>query len=60
MGIGINTKYNDYIYSRVKVFLYDNNDNYIITSTFNTSNDNDESATKIYLLNNGNFLNILI
>jgi len=38
------------------VFPHNNNDNYIITSTINTSNDNDKSSTKIYSLNNGNFI----
>ena len=52
----INTKYNDDIYSCLLVFPHNNNDNYIITSTCSTSNDNDKSATKIYSLNNGNFI----
>ena len=52
----INTKYNSDIYSCLLAFPHNNNDNYIITSTWNTSNDNDKSATKIYLLNNGNFI----
>ena len=52
----INTKYNNYIYSCLLVFPHNNNDNYIITSTYSTSNDNDKSATKIYSLNNGNFI----
>jgi len=52
----INTKYNSYIYSCLLLFPHNNNDNYIITSTINTSNDNDKSATKIYSLNNGNFI----
>jgi len=56
LGIRVNTKYNYYKYSCLLVFPYNNNDNYIITSTFNTSDDNDDSATKIYTLNNGNFI----
>ena len=52
----INTKYNNYIDSCLLVFPHNNNDNYIITSTKSTSNDNDKSATKIYSLNNGNFI----
>ena len=52
----INTKYNSYILSCLLVFPHNNNDNYIITSTRSTSNDNDKSATKIYSLNNGNFI----
>ncbi len=45
-----------YIYSCLLIFL--NNNNYIITSIFNYSGDqdNDESATKIYSLNNGKFI----
>ena len=56
MGIGVNTKYKDYIYSCLLVFPHNNNDNYIITLTFNTSNDNYESIIKICSLNNGNFI----
>ena len=56
----INTNYDNYIYSRIYscllVFPHNNNDNYIITSNNVISNDNDKSATKIYSLNNGNFI----
>ena len=52
----IDTKYNSDIYSCLLVFPHNNNDNYIITSTISTSNDNDKSATKIYSLNNGNLI----
>ena len=52
----INTKYNPYINSCLLVFPHNIKDNYIITSTCNISNDNDKSATKIYSLNNGNFI----
>jgi len=52
----INYKYGWYIFSCLLVFPHNNNDNYIITSTSSTSNDNDESATKIYSLNNGNYI----
>jgi len=52
----INTNYNYPIYSCLLVFPHNNNDNYIITSSTSTSNDNDKSATKIYSLNNGNFI----
>ena len=52
----IDTKYNYYIYSCILVFPYNNDENYIITSTCSTFNDNDKSATKIYSLNNGNFI----
>jgi len=52
----INTTYNYPIFSCLLVFPHNNNDNYIITSTWSTSNDNDKSATIIYSLNNGNFI----
>jgi len=52
----INTTYDSSICSCLLVFPYNNNDNYIITSTLSTSNDNDKSAIKIYSLNNGNFI----
>ena len=53
----IDTKYGGNIYSCLLIFPHNNNDNYIITSTFNyTSDDNDKSATKIYSLNNGQFI----
>ena len=52
----INTNYNDNIYSCLLVFPYNNNDNYIVTSTESKSINNDESATKVYSLNNGNFI----
>jgi len=52
----INTNYNSIIYSCLLVFPHNNNDNYILTSTNSTSKNNDKSATKIYSLNNGNFI----
>ena len=52
----IDTKYEGSIYSCLLIFPHNNNDNYIITSTFNKSDDNDKSATKIYSLNNGQFI----
>jgi len=55
----INNKYNYYIYSCALVFPHNNNENYIIISTNSISNDNDESATKIYSLNNGNFIKFI-
>ena len=65
----INTKYNDIIYSCLLVFTgeanensnYDNNNNtgYIITSTFDISKENQNSATKIYSLENGEFINYI-
>ena len=52
----IDSKYNNYIYSCLLIFPHNINENYIITSTICTSNDNDKSATKIYLLNTGKFI----
>jgi len=52
----IDTKYVDDIYSCLLIFPHNINDNFIITSTFNISYDNDKSSTKIYSLNNGNFI----
>ena len=52
----IDTKYNSSIYSCLLIFPHNNNDNYIITSTYYKSNDNDKSSTKIYSLNNGKFI----
>ena len=48
----IETKYEDYIYSCLLIFPFDNNDNYIITSTYKTGDNPIISATKIYSLNN--------
>ena len=47
----IDTKYGHNIYSCLLIFPKNNEDNYIITSTFNKSDDMDKSATKIYLFN---------
>ena len=44
----IDTKYGDSIYSCLLIFPNNINDDYIITSTFNTSKNNEDSATKIY------------
>ena len=54
----INTNYGDFIYSCLLLFPHNNknNDNYIISSTVNTSDNNDQAATKIYSLNNGKFI----
>jgi len=52
----IDTKYGDNIYSCLLIFPHNYNDNYIITSTYNKSDDNNKSATKIYSLNNGKFI----
>ena len=55
----IDTKYEHNIYSCLLVFPHstiNNNNNYIITSTYNQSDDNEKSATKIYSLENGQFI----
>ena len=44
------------IYSCLLIFPDNIDDNYIITSTLCESDDNDKSATKIYSLNNGQFI----
>ena len=65
----INTKYNDIIYSCLIIFTESNyeNDNsnseknngYIITSTYDISKENQNSATKIYSMSNGEFINYI-
>ena len=52
----INTKYGNDIYSCLLIFPHNSDDNYIITSTFNDSGKDEDSATKLYSLNNGNFI----
>ena len=52
----IDTKYEDVIYSCLLIFPHNINDNYIITSTFNKSENYDKSSSKIYSLNNGKFI----
>ena len=54
----IETNYEHNIYSCLLVFPHSSkdNNNYIITSTYNQSNDNDKAATKIYSLDNGKFI----
>ena len=52
----IDTKYGGYIYSCLLIFPHNIDDNYIITSTYNTFDDIDKSSTKIYSLNNGKFI----
>ena len=52
----IQTKYLDNISSCLLVFPHNNNENYIVTSTYAVSNIDDESITKIYSLNNCKFL----
>ena len=62
----IDTKYNDIIYSCLLVFaennenVSNNNEGYIITSTYGISDDNEKSGTKIYSMeNNGEFVNYI-
>ena len=52
----IDTNYSNDIYSCLLIFPHNNDENYIITSTYNTSYDIDKSSTKIYSLNNGKFI----
>ena len=52
----INTKYGNDIYSCLLIFPHNSDDNYIITSTYNQSGKDEDSATKLYSLNNGNFI----
>ena len=52
----INTKYKKIIYSCLLIFPHNIDDNYIITSTVNKSVNIDKSSTKIYSLNNGEFI----
>ena len=52
----IETNYENEIYSCLLIFPHNTDDNFIITSTINRSNDNDKSSTKIYSLNNGEFI----
>ena len=52
----IDTKYGNNIYSCLLFFPHNNENNYIITSTYNDSDNMDNSATKIYSLNNGRLM----
>ena len=52
----IDTKYGHNIYSCLLIFPHNINDNYIITSTYNESDNMDNSSTKIYSLNNNKFI----
>ena len=52
----IDTKYGHIIYSCLLIFPNNIDDNFIVTSTYNKSNDNEKSATKIYSLKNGEFI----
>ena len=64
----LNTKYNDIIYSCLLVFTGDNYENensnnghngYIVTSTYDISKENQNSATKIYSMKDGEFINYI-
>ena len=50
----IDTKYGGSIYSCLLIFPKNSEDNYIITSTFNKSGKDEDSASKLYSLSNGN------
>ena len=52
----INTKYGGSIYSCLLIFPHNGDDNYIISSTLNNTGKDEDSATKLYSLNNGNFI----
>ena len=52
----IETKYDHNIYSCLLIFPHNLNDNYIITSTYNESEKMDNSATKLYSLNDEKFI----
>ena len=52
----IDTKYGNNIYSCLLVFPHNNDNSYIITSTYNDSENLDSSSTKVYSLNNGRFM----
>ena len=51
----IDTKYGHNIYSCLLVFPNNLDENYIVTSSYNESDNIDKSSTKIYSLNNGKF-----
>ena len=51
----IDTKYGHNIYSCLLIFPTNANDNYVVTSSYNESDNIDKSATKIYSLNNKKF-----
>ena len=52
----IETKYEDFIYSCLLLFPHNIENNYIITSTYSESESMENSATKIYSLNDGKFI----
>ena len=52
----IDTKYGGSIYSCLLIFPNNMNDDYIITSSYNKSKNNEDSATKIYSFNDCKFI----
>ena len=52
----IDTKYGNDIYSCLLIFPHNIDNNYIVTSSNHTSSDNYNSSTKIYSLNNSQFI----
>jgi len=52
----IETEYDDIIYSCLLVFPDNNDDNFILTSTISTSDEDEQSPVKVYSLNNGEFV----
>ena len=52
----IKTKYGSDIFSCLLIFPHNRDNNYIITTTYNKSGNDEDSATKLYSLNNGNFI----
>ena len=58
MKYKIATEYGDNIYSCLLLFDLFNDKNYIITSTYCQSDENEKSATKIYSLDNGQFIKL--
>ena len=55
----INTKYEDNINSCLLLFSYLLNDDYIITSTISNNTFASKSATKIYSLNTGKYIDFI-
>ena len=55
----IDTKYGYSIYRCLLIFPHNIDNNYIVTSTFNNSGDNESSATKIFSLDNCHFIKFI-
>ena len=60
MKFKINTNYSDNIYSCLLLFDLINENNYIVTSSYEQLEDNDKSATKLYSLENGQLIKYII